>query len=52
MTEKKGLTIRMDKELVKKLKIKVALNDTSINDYVTKLIEDDVDDVDLSKITK
>ncbi len=52
MTEKKPLTIRMDKELVKKLKVKVALCDTSINEYVAKLIEDDVDDVDISKIIK
>ena len=50
MNNKKGFTIRIDKELYKKMVIKATLKDLSVNKYVTALIDADAGDVDLSGI--
>ena len=47
---KKQITIRIDSDLHKKLKIKAAAKDVSINEYITSLIADSVGGVDLSGI--
>ena len=47
---KKTVTVRMDSELHKKLKIKATAVDSSINEYIISLIVDDVGDVDLTGI--
>lgn len=49
--KKKSVTVRMDSELHKKLKIKATAKDVSINEYITSLIADSVDDIDLSGLT-
>lgn len=49
-SEKKTITIRVDSDLHKKLKIKATAVDSSINEYITSLIADDVGSVDLSGI--
>lgn len=46
----KTVTVRMDSDLHKKLKIKAAAKDVSLNEYITSLIADSVADVDLSGI--
>lgn len=48
--DKKQITIRIDSELHKKLKITATAKDVSINDYITALISDSVGNVDLSGI--
>lgn len=48
--EKKTITIRIDSDLHKKLKIKATAVDSSINEYIKSLIADDVGNVDLSGI--
>lgn len=52
MSEKnnKQITIRIDSELHKKLKIKATAKDMSINEYITSLIAESVGSVDLSGI--
>ena len=56
MSEKKGevkaLTVRMENEIYKKMKIKAVLKDATVNEYITALITDDVADVDLSAFVK
>ena len=47
---KKQITIRIDSELHKKLKIKATAKDVSINEYITSLIAESVGNVDLSGI--
>lgn len=47
---KKTVTVRMDSDLHKKLKIKATAKDVSLNEYITSLISADVDAVDLSGI--
>ena len=47
---KKTVTVRMDSDLHKKLKIKATAVDISLNEYIISLISADVDDVDLSGI--
>ena len=47
---KKQITIRIDSDLHKKLKIKATAKDVSINEYITSLIAADVGDIDLSGI--
>ncbi len=47
---KKTITIRIDSELHKKLKITATAKDVSINEYITSLIAESVGDVDLSGI--
>ena len=47
---KKQISIRLDSELHKKLKIKATAKDSSINEYIISLIAADVDAVDLSGI--
>lgn len=48
--EKKQITIRVDSELHKKLKIKAIAVDSSINEYIISLISENVGDIDLSEI--
>jgi len=48
--DKKQITIRIDSELHKKLKITAAAKDVSINEYITALISESVGGVDLSGI--
>lgn len=48
---KKGFTVRIDKELYKKMVIKATLKELSVNKYVTALIDADAGDVDLSGFT-
>lgn len=52
MSEKnnKQITIRIDSELHKKLKIKATAKDVSINEYITSLIAESVESIDLSGI--
>ena len=47
---KKTVTVRMDSDLHKKLKIKATAVDVSLNEYIISLISADVDAVDLSGI--
>ena len=47
---KKTITVRLDSDLHKKLKIKATAKDVSLNEYITTLISADVDGVDLSGI--
>ena len=47
---KKTVTVRMDSDLHKKLKIKATAIDVSLNEYIITLISADVDSVDLSGI--
>ena len=47
---KKTVTVRMDSDLHKKLKIKATAVDSSLNEYIISLITADVDAVDLSGI--
>ena len=47
---KKTVTVRMDSDLHKKLKIKATAVDVSLNEYILSLISADVDAVDLSGI--
>ena len=49
-SEIKTITVRMDSDLHKKLKIKAAAVDISINEYIISLIADSVSNVDLSGI--
>ncbi len=49
-SEIKTITVRLDSELHKKLKIKATAVDVSLNEYITSLIADSVDDIDLSGI--
>ena len=46
----KTITVRLDADLHKKLKVKAAAVDVSLNEYITSLIADSVDDIDLSGI--
>ena len=48
---KKGFTVRIDRELYKKMVVKATLKDLSVNKYVTALIDADAGDVDLSGFT-
>lgn len=49
-SEIKTITVRLDSELHKKLKIKATAVDVSINEYITSLIANSVDGIDLSGI--
>lgn len=49
MTDKR-ITLRIDADLYKKLKIKATCKDESVNEYIISLITADVDNVDLSAI--
>ena len=51
MNDKKGFTVRIDRELYKKMVVKATLKDLSVNKYVTALIDADAGDVDLSGFT-
>ena len=46
----KRITLRIDAENFKKLKVKAVLEDVSINEYINTLISNDIADVDLSGI--
>lgn len=50
MKNEKRISLKIDHELYKKLKIKATVKDESINEYIKSLIIDDVDNVDLSAI--
>lgn len=47
---KKAFTVRIDKELYKKMVIKATLKEITVNKYVTALIDADAGDVKLSGI--
>lgn len=46
----KRITLKMDSELYKKLKIKATANDETVNGYIIALISANVDDVDLAAL--
>ena len=48
MDSKKRITLRIDAENFKKLKVKAVLKDLSVNEYINTLISDDIAGVDLS----
>ena len=48
MKDEKRITLRIDAENFKKLKVKAVLKDLSVNEYINTLIYADVGDVDLS----
>ena len=48
MDNEKRITLRIDAENFKKLKVKAVLKDLSVNEYINTLISDDIGDVDLS----
>lgn len=48
--DKKQISIRIDSELHKKLKITAAAKDVSINEYIISLIDESVGGVDLSAL--
>ena len=50
MKGEKRISLRVDPELYKKLKIKATVKDESVNEYIKSLIIDDVGNVDLSAI--
>ena len=50
MKDEKRISLKVDPELYKKLKIKATIKDESVNEYIKSLIADDVADVDLSAI--
>ena len=50
MMKEKRITLKLDAELYKKLKIKATANDESVNGYVISIISDNVDGVDLSAL--
>ena len=50
MKDEKRISLKVDPELYKKLKIKATVKDTSVNEYIKSLISADVDNVDLSAI--
>ena len=50
MKDEKRISLKVDPELYKKLKIKATIKDESVNEYIKSLIIDDVGNVDLSAI--
>lgn len=50
MKDEKRISLKVDPELYKKLKIKATVKDESVNEYIKSLIIDDVGNVDLSAI--
>lgn len=50
MKDEKRISLKVDPELYKKLKIKATVKDESVNEYIKALIIDDVANVDLSAI--
>ena len=48
MDSEKRITLRIDAENFKKLKVKAVLKDLSVNEYINTLISDDIAGVDLS----
>lgn len=50
MKDEKRISLKVDTELYKKLKIKATVNDESVNEYIKSLIVDAVGNVDLSKL--
>jgi len=50
MKGEKRISLKVDPELYKKLKIKATVKDESVNEYIKSLIIDDVGNVDLSAI--
>jgi len=50
MKDEKRISLKVDPELYKKLKVKATVKDESVNEYIKALIIADVDNVDLSAI--
>lgn len=50
MKGEKRISLKVDPELYKKLKIKATIKDETVNEYIKSLIIDDVANVDLSAI--
>ena len=48
LDQEKRITLRIDADDFKKLKVKAVLKDLSVNEYINTLIADDVGNVDLS----
>ena len=48
MDSEKRITLRIDAENFKKLKVKAVLKDLSVNEYINTLISNDIADVYLS----
>lgn len=50
MKDEKRISLKVDPELYKKLKVKATVKDESVNEYIKALIIADVDNIDLSAI--
>lgn len=50
MKDEKRISLKVDAELYKKLKIKATVKDESVNEYIKSLIVDAVGNVDLSAL--
>ena len=48
LDHEKRITLRIDADDFKKLKVKAVLKDLSVNEYINTLISNDIADVDLS----
>jgi len=48
MDSEKRITLRIDADNFKKLKVKAVLKDLSVNEYINTLISNDIADVNLS----
>lgn len=48
LDHEKRITLRIDADNFKKLKVKAVLKDLSVNEYINTLISNDIGDVDLS----
>ena len=48
LDQEKRITLRIDADDFKKLKVKAVLKDLSVNEYVNTLISNDIGNVDLS----
>lgn len=50
MKDEKRITLKVDADLYKKLKVKATVKDESVNEYIKSLISADVVNVDLSAL--
>lgn len=50
LDHEKRITLRIDADDFKKLKVKAVLKDLSVNEYINTLISNDIGNVDLSRL--